>query len=100
MNDQLFTVLLSVGFGLFLVIFQFPSHKKLNGSSAFVYRFIIGLVVGLSIAPIMHGAQKTIISFAMSQPDFVLSRVHRVILVLFGGLGFIFGIKAGKRKAE
>lgn len=102
MNTEFFTIGFAVLFGLFLSIFKFPSHKLLQNvppTQLFLYRFIIGLIFGLSFSPLLAETQKYVVSFVATQPDFVVSKAHKLIVGLFGILGFFAGLKMGKKKA-
>jgi hypothetical protein len=102
MNPEFFTIGFAVFFGLALSIFKFPSHKlieKIEPSQAFLYRFVIGLVFGLSIYPLLGETQKYVIGFVATQPDFVVAKAQKLILGLFGILGFVAGMRMGKKKA-
>lgn len=105
MPNELFKFAGAIVLGLILAVLKFPSEKldsklRLTPVSGFAYRFIIGVFLGLTLIPTFEGTQKHIVSFVTTQPDFIVNKAYKLILSVFGIVGFYAGMKVGKKKAS
>ena len=88
--------LFSIGLGLIFAVFNFPKHRLLKVERAYIYRFMIGLIVGFMIWPVANSANTHLISFFSTQPDVIISKFDKIILGIFGVVGFFGGMQMGR----
>lgn len=103
MSPTVIGALFSIGLGLIFAVFNFPKHRLLKLERAYIYRFVIGLVLGFIIWPAATSANTHLISFFSTQPDAIVSKFDKIILGIFGVVGFVGGMQMGrinKKKKE
>lgn len=96
MSPTVIGALFSIGLGLIFAVFNFPKHRLLTFERAYISRFVIGLVIGFVIWPMANSANTHLISFFSTQPEVIVSKFDKIILGIFGVVGFVGGMQMGR----
>ena len=99
--ELLFNLIPGLIFGSIAVLTKFPKKlSAINGASIFILSgyFLLGFTVGALTLPLIDWARDFTTVFVSTSSDFVITKVQKVIIGLCAVVGFVIGLRLGKRQ--
>lgn len=89
-------------FGAIAVLIKFPKKFSSITATELVFLsvyFCAGVMIGLFTVPVIQWARQFTVEFVSSSPDFIIKKAQTIIIGILALVGFLIGLRLGKRKA-